>query len=167
MKKLLPLLLALAAVSAPAAAVVRISEVGSAVTDPWGNATSFVELRNAGDEAVPLESWAIRRTQKGKNKDIVLPAYTLAAGAYAVVWGSDDFPYEKPAVVVSGNVLREGVIKFKASNTPLITLLDPDRAPVDSFQMLAALADEMSMGPAADPGTDRPESFFSDPSPLS
>ena len=74
MKKLLPLLLALAAVSAPAAAVVRISEVGSAVTDPWGNATSFVELYNAGDEAAPLEGWAIRRTQKGKTKEMALPA---------------------------------------------------------------------------------------------
>ena len=101
MKKLLPLLLALAAVSAPAAAGVRISEVGvrisevgSAVTDPWGNATSFVELYNAGDEAAPLEGWAIRRTQKGKTKEMALPACTLAAGAYAVVWGSDDFPYE-------------------------------------------------------------------------
>ena len=128
----------------------RISEVGSAVTDPWGNTSSFVEIYNKGSSAVDIGGFILRRDQKGKTKDIALPAYTLAAGAYVVVWGSDDNPYENPAVVVSGNVIREGIMKFKAGNTPKITLLDNANNELDSFQMLIGLADGQSMGPSAD-----------------
>ena len=128
----------------------RISEVGSAVTDPWGNTSSFIEIYNNGTSAVNIEGFILRREQKGKTKDIALPAYTLAAGAYVVVWGSDDNPYENPAVVVSGNVIREGIMKFKAGNTPKITLLDNANNELDSFQMLIGLADGQSMGPSAD-----------------
>lgn len=128
----------------------RISEVGSAVTDPWGNTSSFIEIYNNGTRAVDIEGFILRREQKGKTKDMALPAYTLAAGAYVVVWGSDDNPYENPAVVVSGNVIREGIMKFKASNTPKITLLDNANNELDSFQMLIGLADGQSMGPSAD-----------------
>ena len=128
----------------------RISEVGSAVTDPWGNTSSFIEIYNNGTSAVNIEGFILRREQKGKTKDIALPAYTLAAGAYVVVWGSDDNPYENPAVVVSGNVIREGIMKFKAGNTPKITLLDNANNELDSFQMVAGLADGQSMGPSAD-----------------
>ena len=127
----------------------RISEVGSAVTDPWGNTSSFVEIFNKGGAAVDLEGYVLRRTQKGKNKDIVLPSFTLAAGGYAVIWGSDDNPYENPAVVID-EVIRQGIIKFKASNTPLITLFDADSNVLDTFQVLAGLADGQSMGPSAD-----------------
>ncbi len=97
-----------------------------------------------------IEGFVLRRTQKGKTKDMSLPAYQLAAGAYVVVWGSDDNPYEDPAVVISGNVIREGVMKFKASNTPMITLFDNANNELDSFQMVAGLADGQSMGPSAD-----------------
>lgn len=128
----------------------RISEVGSAVTDPWENTSSFVEIYNNGTSAVNIEGFVLRRTQKGKTKDMSLPAYQLAAGAYVVVWGSDDNPYEDPAVVISGNVIREGVMKFKASNTPMITLFDNANNELDSFQMVAGLADGQSMGPSAD-----------------
>ena len=128
----------------------RISEVGSAVTDPWGNTSSFIEIYNNGTSAVNIEGFILRRDQKGKTKDMALPAYTLAAGAYVVVWGSDDNPYENPAVVFSGNVIREGIMKFKASNTPKITLLDNANNELDSFQMLVGLADGQSMGPSAD-----------------
>ena len=128
----------------------RISEVGSAVTDPWENTSSFVEIYNNGTSAVNIEGFVLRRTQKGKTKDMSLPAYALAAGAYVVVWGSDDNPYEDPAVVISGNVIREGVMKFKASNTPMITLFDNANNELDSFQMVAGLADGQSMGPSAD-----------------
>ena len=128
----------------------RISEVGSAVTDPWGNTSSFVEIYNKGSSAVDIGGFILRRDQKGKRKDMALPAYALAAGAYVVVWGSDDNPYENPAVVISGNVIREGVMKFKASNTPKITLLDAAGNELDSFQMVAGLADGQSMGPSAD-----------------
>ena len=127
----------------------RISEVGSAVTDPWENTSSFVEIYNNGTSAVNIEGFVLRRTQKGKTKDMSLPAYQLAAGAYVVVWGSDDNPYEDPAVVISGNVIREGVMKFKASNTPMITLFDNANNELDSFQMVAGLADGQSMGPSA------------------
>ena len=128
----------------------RISEVGSAVTDPWENTSSFVEIYNNGTSAVNIEGFVLRRTQKGKTKDMSLPAYQLAAGAYVVVWGSDENSYEDPAVVISGNVIREGVMKFKASNTPMITLFDNANNELDSFQMVAGLADGQSMGPSAD-----------------
>ena len=128
----------------------RISEVGSAVTDPWENTSSFVEVYNNGTSAVNIEGFVLRRTQKGKTKDMALPAYQLAAGAYVVVWGSDENSYENPAVVFSGNVIREGIMKFKASNTPKITLLDNANNELDSFQMVAGLADGQSMGPSAD-----------------
>ena len=128
----------------------RISEVGSAVTDPWDNTSSFVEIYNNGTSAVDIEGFVLRRIQKGKTKDMALPAYTLSAGGYVVVWGSDDNPYENPAVVVSGNVIREGVMKFKASNTPTIVLLDDSENELDTFQVVAGLADGQSMGPSAD-----------------
>ena len=127
----------------------RISEVGSAVTDPWENTSSFIEIYNNGTSAVNIEGFVLRRTQKGKTKDMSLPAYQLAAGAYVVVWGSDENSYENPAVVVSGNVIREGVMKFKASNTPMITLFDNANNELDSFQVVAGLADGQSMGPSA------------------
>ncbi|MBQ8571026.1 MAG: DUF2341 domain-containing protein [Kiritimatiellae bacterium] len=128
----------------------RISEVGSAITDPWDNTSSFVEIYNAGETTANLNGFVLRRAQKGKTKDMVLPPFTLAPGAYAVVWGSDDNEgYENPAEVV-GSVIRQGVMKFKATNTPLITLLDADSNVLDTFQVLAGLADGQSMGPSAD-----------------
>ena len=170
----LPLLVAVLAAFGPlsAPAAVRISEIGSAVTDPWGNDTSFVELHNAGDAAVDLAGWTIKRYQKGKyNKDnvsITFPDYSLAAGACVVVWCSDDFGYASGvAATESANVFVSGNMKFKASNTPRIDLFDSAdaSAPADSFQVLAALADGQSMEPAADPATDANNYYFYNPTP--
>ena len=136
----------------PPPADLRISEVGSAVANPWGDTTSFIEIHNNGGTAVDLEGYTIKRYQKGKfgKVDIVFPSYTLAAGAYAVVWCSDDFGYDAATVLVEDNVFRSGAYKCKASNTPRIHLYDAAGNELDTFQVLGGLADGQSMGPSAD-----------------
>ncbi|MCR5751961.1 MAG: DUF2341 domain-containing protein [Kiritimatiellae bacterium] len=130
----------------------RISEVGSAVANPWGDTTSFIEICNAGADAADLAGVTVKRYQKGKfgKVNIVFPSYTLAPGAYAVVWCSDDFGYDVATTLVSGNVFRSGAYKCKASNTPKLHLYDADGNELDSFQVVAGLANGQSMGPSAD-----------------
>ncbi len=143
-KALLPLLLLWTLTGTTIAAAdyqLSISELmasnQSTVLDFEGKFSDWIELHNAGSEAVMLEGWSLSDERKNPGK-WVFPAVKIEAGAYLLVFASDKNSLE------SGEELH---CNFKLSSVgEYLALYSPEGVVYSCFDTYPALEADVSYG---------------------